>query len=147
MYDHSEERIWRHLDSCQFQTFLHARPQRVQCPKDGVHQVRLPWAEPKARFTLLFERLAIEVMQVTHIQVARQILRISWDEAWHLLSRVVQRGCSARNLGFSNILVSMRSRLPTDSDTSPWSAISTGAPSNTSVTAGTSAASSPILSA
>nr|WP_328753629.1 hypothetical protein [Geomesophilobacter sediminis] len=20
MYDHSEERIWRHLDSCQFQT-------------------------------------------------------------------------------------------------------------------------------
>jgi transposase len=92
VYDHSEERVWRHLDSCQFQTFLRARPPRVKCSKDGVHQVRLPWAEPKARFTLLFERLAIDVMQVTHIQAARQILRISWDEAWHILSRAVTRG-------------------------------------------------------
>lgn len=91
-YDHSEERVWRHLDSCQFLTFLHARPPRVKCPKDGVHQVRLPWAEPKSRFTLLFERLAIDVMQVTHIKAARQILRISWDEAWHILFRAVKRG-------------------------------------------------------
>ena len=26
LYDHSEERSWRHLDSCQFMTYLHARP-------------------------------------------------------------------------------------------------------------------------
>jgi transposase len=92
VYDHSEERVWRHLDSCQFQTFLHAKPPRVKCPKDGVRQVLLPWAEPKARFTLLFERLAIDVMRVTHIKAAQQILRISWDEAWHILYRAVQRG-------------------------------------------------------
>jgi hypothetical protein len=24
LYDHSEERTWRHLDSCQFTTLLHA---------------------------------------------------------------------------------------------------------------------------
>ena len=29
LYDHAEERIWRHLDSCQFKTFLHARIPRV----------------------------------------------------------------------------------------------------------------------
>lgn len=92
VYDHSEERVWRHLDSCQFLTFLHARPPRVKCSRDGVRQVLLPWAEPKARFTLLFERLAIDVMRVTHIKAARQILRISWDEAWHILYRAVQRG-------------------------------------------------------
>lgn len=92
VYDHSEERVWRHLDSCQFLTFLHAKPPRVKCPKDGVHQVLLPWAEPKSRFTLLFERMAIDVMQVTHIKAARQILRISWDEAWHILFRAVKRG-------------------------------------------------------
>lgn len=39
VYDHSEERVWRHLDSCQFLTFLHASPPRVKCPKDGVRQV------------------------------------------------------------------------------------------------------------
>ena len=36
LYDHAEERVWRHLDSCQFQTYLHARPPRVQCPTHGV---------------------------------------------------------------------------------------------------------------
>ena len=92
LHDHAEERVWRHLDSCQFQTFLHARPPRVVCPQHGVRQVRLPWAEPHARFTVLFERFAIEVLSHTHIQAGRQILRISWDEAWHVMERAVQRG-------------------------------------------------------
>lgn len=92
LYDHAEERVWRHLDSCQFQTFLHARPPRVECPEHGIRQVRLPWAEPHARFTLLFERFAIEVLLHTSIQAARTILHISWDEAWHLMERAVQRG-------------------------------------------------------
>ena len=58
VYDHVEEREWRHLDSCQFLTYLHARPPRVNCPEHGVLRVRLPWAEPMSRFTTLFERLA-----------------------------------------------------------------------------------------
>src|SRR5436190_23112588 len=57
-YDHAPERSWRHLDSCQFATYLRARPPRVQCPTHGTKQVRLPWAEPHSRFTLLFERFA-----------------------------------------------------------------------------------------
>src|SRR3954467_7222044 len=45
LYDHREERQWRHLDSCQFKTILHARPPRVSCGEHGVRQVTLPWAE------------------------------------------------------------------------------------------------------
>ena len=52
----------------------------------------LVWAEPHARFTLLFERFAIEVLRHTTIQAGRMILRISWDEAWHVMKRAVQRG-------------------------------------------------------
>ena len=63
VYDHSDERVWRHLDSCQFRTFLHCRPPRVRCTEHGVKQVRLPWAEPHSRFTMLFERLAIDVLR------------------------------------------------------------------------------------
>jgi transposase len=92
VYDHAEERVWRHLDSCQFRTFLHARPPRVQCPTHGVRQVRLPWAEGRSRFTALFERLAIDVLRECDITGAQAILRISWDEAWHLLERAVSRG-------------------------------------------------------
>ena len=87
LYDHGDERMWRHLDSCQFMTYLHARPPRVQCPTHGVRQVRLPWAEPRARFTTLFEPLAIEVLQETDVLGATRILRISWDEAWHIQER------------------------------------------------------------
>ena len=96
LYDHASERIWRHLDSCQFKTFLHARPPRVNCTEHGVRQVRLPWANAKARFTLLFERLAIDVLRESDILGATRILRISWDEAWHILERAVERGLLAK---------------------------------------------------
>ena len=92
LYDHAEERAWRHLDSCQFQTHLHARIPRVACREHGVVQVTVPWAEPRARFTLLFERLAIAVLRQCDVSGATRILRISWDEAWGLLEQAVTRG-------------------------------------------------------
>jgi transposase len=96
LYDHSEERSWRHLDTMQFKTFLHARPPRVECPDHGVKQVELPWAEPHSRFTVLFERFAIDVLKQTDIQGGTRILRISWNAAMHLIERAVKRGHGAK---------------------------------------------------
>jgi len=96
VYDHAEERSWRHLDSCQFATFLHARPPRVECATHGVHQVTLPWAESMSRFTTLFERLAIDVLRECDVVGACRILRVSWDEGWHLMERAVARGLLRR---------------------------------------------------
>ena len=95
-FDHAEQRAWRHLDSCGFLTWLHARPPRVCCPAHGVRQVLLPWAEPHARFTALFERLAIDVLKETDITGACKILHISWDEGWHLMERAVARGMARK---------------------------------------------------
>ncbi len=92
VYDHTDERTWRHLDSCHFQTLLHARPPRVQCPAHGVRQARLPWAEPGGRFTNLFEALAIDVLLATDVKNAATILGITWDEAWNIQERAVRRG-------------------------------------------------------
>lgn len=92
VYDHLAERRWRHLDSCHFQTVLHARPPRIECPTDGVRQVDLPWAETGGRFTIMFECMAIEVLLATDIKNAAAILSITWDEAWHLMQRAVIRG-------------------------------------------------------
>jgi transposase len=92
VYDHAEERVWRHLDSCQFMTYLHARAPRVNCPGHGVRQARLPWAQARSRFTSLFERLAIDVLLATDVTGATRILRISWDEAWSMMERAVARG-------------------------------------------------------
>ena len=98
VYDHAEERAWRHLDSCAFLTFLHASPPRVKCPEHGVSQVRLPWAEPHSRFTTLFERLAIDVLAACDVAAAARLLRISWDQAWQLMERAVARGLATKPL-------------------------------------------------
>lgn len=92
-YDHAEERRWRHLDSCQFQTFLLARVPRVKCPEHGVKNVAVPWAEKSSRFTILFERFAIDLLLATQtVTGAMGILRTSWDETWYFVQRAVRRG-------------------------------------------------------
>jgi len=97
LYDHTESRVWRHLDSCQFLTFVHARIPRVCCPDHGVHPVEIPWALPYARYTNLFECMAIGILQETDILGAAHILRISWDEAWTLLEQAVERGLQRKS--------------------------------------------------
>ena len=87
-----EERRWRHLDSCQFKTVIIARVPVVKCPTHGVQTVAVPWAEKYARFSRMFERLAIDVMQECSIRGACELLRISWDEADGIKQRAVKRG-------------------------------------------------------
>lgn len=96
VYDHLAERVWRHLDSCQFLTYLHAKPPRISCPEHGVRQARLPWAEEGSRFTRLFEVLAIDMLKAANIKQAAHLLRITWDQAWHLMERAVLRGRAAK---------------------------------------------------
>jgi transposase len=57
-----------------------------------VKQVKVSWAEEHSRFTALFERLAIMVLKETSIEGAGKVLRISWDEAWQIMGRAVERG-------------------------------------------------------
>jgi len=93
VYDHTARRQWRHLDTMQFKTMLHARPPRVECQEHGIKQALLPWAEKNSRFTLLFERFAIDVLQATQtVSGAEGILGTTWDETWHILRRAVARG-------------------------------------------------------
>lgn len=92
-FDHAEERVWRHLDTCQFRTLLHARVPRVDCPEHGVRQVGVPWAEARSRFTALMERFVIDVLQQSAtVEGARRIVGLSWDEVWGIMERAVLRG-------------------------------------------------------
>jgi len=93
LYDHADERVWRHLDSCQLKTYLHARVPRTGCPEHGIHKVKLPWAQTRSRFTLLMERMIIDViLQCSTITGACGVMRISWDEAMGVMNRAVIRG-------------------------------------------------------
>lgn len=96
LYDHVPLRRWRHLDHGSYLTWLHARIPRVACLVHGVRQVLLPWALPGARFSRAFERHAIAVLLEAAVLGAARLLRISWDEAWQLMERAVERGRKAK---------------------------------------------------
>lgn len=99
LYDAAPERTWRHLDTMQFETILRARVPRVDCATDGVKTSAVPWAEPGGRFSLLFERFAIDVLLCARsVKQAAGLLGLSWDEVDHILRRAVQRGLSRREL-------------------------------------------------
>ena len=92
-YDHAEKRHWRHLDSCQFKTIVAAQIPRVNCPEHGVRNVQVPWAAKHSRFTILFERFAIDVLLATQtVAGAMSILRTTWDQTWQIVLRAVARG-------------------------------------------------------
>ncbi|WP_436717197.1 ISL3 family transposase [Roseiconus lacunae] len=92
-HDHTEERRWRHLGSCQFKTILIARVPRVKCPTHGVKNANVPWAEKHSRFTIMFERFAIDVLLATQtVKGAMSILDTKWDQTWNIVVRAVRRG-------------------------------------------------------
>jgi transposase len=86
------ERRWRHLDSCQFKTIIVCQVPRVQCSEHGTQMVQVPWAEKQGRFTKLFERFAIAVLQECSTSAGSGLLKISWDEADGIKQRAVKRG-------------------------------------------------------
>ena len=96
LYDHQPERRWRHLDTCQYHTILHASPPRTACPEHGVKVVTLPWAEPGSRFTALFEALAIAWLKAASQKAVAQQLHLSWDEIHGMMERAVERGLERR---------------------------------------------------
>src|SRR5436305_3743307 len=96
LYDHQPKRQWRHLDTCQYRTILHAVPPRSNCAEHGPRAVKLPWAEPGSRFTALFERLAIDWLQAASQKAVGDRLGLSWDEVHGIQERAVARGLARR---------------------------------------------------
>jgi transposase len=90
-YDKTRRR-WRHLDACQFTTWIEAEVPRVQCQTHGVNQRPVPWAEPGSQVTALCERFAIDLLRKCAVQGGADLLRITWDEAWGIKARAVARG-------------------------------------------------------
>jgi transposase len=117
-YDRKRRR-WRHLDTCQFTTWIQAEVPRVSCPTHGIKQIVVPWAESGSQFTAWFERLAIDLLRECSITGAARLLRLTWDEAWGIKERAVTRGLSRRtqdvvpHLGIDEKAIAKRHRYLT----------------------------------
>src|SRR4030042_3035684 len=98
VYDHREERVWRHLDTCQFGTYIHARMPRIKCPDHGIRQISVPWAEPGSRFTLLYENRVIDTLKECDVTGANRLTGTTWSEAWNIMEKAVARGLRRKEI-------------------------------------------------
>ena len=96
IYDHQAERQWRHLDTCQYRTILHAQIPRTDCRQHGAKTVKVSWAEPGSRFTMLMEAVAIEWLKHASQKAVGEQLGLSWDEIHGIMARAVKRGLRRR---------------------------------------------------
>lgn len=98
-HDSAPERTWRHLDTMQFETRISARVPRSKCDRCGVKTTNVPWADKHSRFTLMFEALAIEVLQACgNVSAACSLLSLDWDAANSIMQRAVERGLKRRTV-------------------------------------------------
>jgi len=94
-YD-NRKRLWRHLDTCQFQTLIQAEVPRVKCPVHGCRTVQVPWAEGSSRYTQLFEAQVIRWLKEASIKAVSRQLKLSWNAIDGIMSRAVRRGLAER---------------------------------------------------
>ncbi len=56
LYDHREERSWRHLDTMQYKTHITCCIPRVKNSLGKVNTIAVPWADKLNRFSYLLEK-------------------------------------------------------------------------------------------
>jgi transposase len=81
----------------QFETILIARILRTKCEKYGIETISVPWEAPYSRFTLIFEGVAVSLLQnCATITAAAKILKPYWHTVDQIMTRAVNRGLSRR---------------------------------------------------
>jgi transposase len=80
------ERRWRHLNFFQYRCELVAKVPRVWCSKDGVHQVRVPWARPGSGFTLMMEALMVVLSAEMPVEAVAEVLQEHDTRLWRVVA-------------------------------------------------------------
>jgi transposase len=114
VHDHQSSRVWRHLDTCQYETYLKAAVPRVKCGTCGIHKASLPWAQSYSRFSELFECHAIDILQSCQvIERSALQLKITPDQLNYLMEKSVERGLALRqkaSIPIKNLAIDEKSR-------------------------------------
>ena len=93
-HGHNSERRWRHLDTCQLETLIVCSLPRVKCSSCvKTESIQGSWCSPNSRFTILFENVIIDWLQVCQSQTGvAKLFNLSFDEVNGIMSRAIDRG-------------------------------------------------------
>jgi len=92
VYDHAPERVLRHLNAFEHETFLHVRIPRVTCKEHGVKKTISDFGENNSDMTYALESRLIDIAQECNIEGTGRLYNVSWTSGWNVVERAVQRG-------------------------------------------------------
>ena len=100
------KRTWRHLNFFQYETYIHCKVPRINCPScRKVKTASIPWSRPGSGFTILFEAFVMELAKVMAISVTGDIVNEYDTRLMRIVSHYVTKGRSCvdmsrvRNIG------------------------------------------------
>lgn len=96
VYDHSQEREFRHLNVCQFPAYLHVRIPRINCKSHGVQQITHGLADENSNVTYELESLVLDIEQECCIESTCRLLDLNWHTCWSIQEHAVKRGFSRK---------------------------------------------------
>lgn len=98
-HDHSQPRVWRHLDAFGKRTEIVCAPPRARCTAcRHVWQVPLPWEGLNKHFTRDFEAFALTLLREMPVRKAGDILGETDTRLWRMLFKHVDEAYAALDL-------------------------------------------------
>jgi transposase len=92
-----QERTWRHLDTCQFQTIVTARVPRLLLQNGKSIIASVPWAQRSARVSRAFESHAIDaLLNCRTVRAASRLTGLGEDQLNGGMARAVRDGRERR---------------------------------------------------
>jgi transposase len=88
------KRTWQHLNFFEHACFLHCQVPRIKTSDGRVETVAVPWARPGSGFTLLFEALAMALIErEMPVKRVAEIMRVNPQRIWTVFNHWI---CEAR---------------------------------------------------
>lgn len=101
--DHTEEKTWRHLDTCQKQTHLFAKLPVVNCPEHGKQTIATPLGGVDAPVTFAFAQMLNRLVRdLGNVKKAAVITRIGEGLLRSILRRPAEEAAASETSGEGN---------------------------------------------
>jgi len=92
-----QERTWRHLDTCQFETLITANIPSVKYQDGSIEEIAVPWADRFQRITKLLAQAVIIWLQACgNVAKVAEIMRLDWQTVNNIMKEAVKRGLIRR---------------------------------------------------
>ncbi len=93
------ERQWQHLSFFEHTCYLHCAVPRIKTPEGKVRTVEVPWARPGSGFTLLFEALALAMIErEMPVNRVAEMLKVNPQRIWTIFNHWISKAKAADDI-------------------------------------------------